>query len=164
MGYKQPPHHIYLAYQTLTNELAIPHDEALDRLALTFAGYPVDLIVQAKGDLTMTLAQLTGTQPPIRPDSGKTDKRLAERLLREAVQGQQGSGTGQQQQDGQQGSGNEGQGDDVTFNDLIRARAGRNGKTIELSHDELMGTGQQDGEQSPDSDFNAMLRARTGRG
>lgn len=154
-------HWLWDAYVALTQQRAMTEDDAMGQLESIWPTLPVRAIVRAEGNVNVTLADVMAADELARQTTRQTT-RQGSGTHTQQQQGQQGSGTGQQQQDGQQGSGNESQGDDVTFNDLIRARAGRNGKTIELSHDELMGTTTE--QQSPESDFNAMLRARTGRG
>jgi hypothetical protein len=130
-----------------------------------FCDQPGEQVLSGDNDIAdVTTEQLTGTPPPIRADSGKADKRLAERLLRKAVQGPSVQG---QQQDTQQGSGDEGQDTEPSFNDIIRGRAVRGAKTVELSYDQIMGvdTSKQDGEQGSASDFirAAIDRKRAGR-
>jgi hypothetical protein len=78
-------HPVWTAYELLTRDLNISHAEAMGRLFDTFTGVPVDLIVAARGDLAITLEQLTGTPPPLRPDTGRPDPRAIRNRIREAI-------------------------------------------------------------------------------
>jgi len=83
----RPPekHGVWDAYILLTRDLNVTHGEAMDRLTTTFAGLPVDVIVEAEGDLIRTFELLTGTPPPVRPDNGRPDPRAVKNRLREAI-------------------------------------------------------------------------------
>lgn len=99
-------HPIWGTYQLLTKDLGIERDDALARLRELTPTMPVDVIIEAQGDIGRTFELLTGTPPPVRPDTGKPDPRAVTNRLREAIANGQGQ-----------------EADPNDFNAMIRARA-----------------------------------------
>lgn len=105
----QRKHPVWGMYELLTRDLGIDHDTAMHRLWEAAPTMPVDLIVEAGGDMSRTLESLTGQPPEPYGNGGLPDARNLQRQITEAAT------TGQRE--AQQTP------DPNDFNQLVRARA-----------------------------------------
>ena len=159
-------HWLWPAYAELAQNHRMTADEAIEQLQALWPSLPVRAIIRAEGNVNATLADVMAADELAQQTQGSGNGQQPDGQ-------QQSSGTQTQQTTQQQGSEDESQGDGVTFNDLIRARAGRGQQTTELSHAQIMaaGTGKPANEgisseaMTPEPDFiRAAFDRRYGRG